>query len=130
MLGLDAGGSSVGLALRLAPETMDDDLTLLWRREMSTGAYVPKWLNATAPKGDIRVLTFAANRRADNYVGGLSEEETAGLLATGAGFLGTNLDYLIRTYASLREHGIVDRGLERLARRCGCGAMASPKGSA
>jgi cation transport protein ChaC len=118
MLGLDAGGSSVGLALRIAAETMEEDLALLWRREMSTGAYVPKWLRAKGKLGDVRVLAFAANRRADNYVGGLSENETAELLSTGAGFLGTNLDYLVRTHGSLREHGITDRKVDRLMRRC------------
>jgi glutathione-specific gamma-glutamylcyclotransferase len=76
------------------------------------------------------VLAFVANRKADNFVGVLSDDETATMIATGAGFLGTNLDYLLRTYASLREHGIADRGLERLARLCGCGAAASPKASA
>jgi glutathione-specific gamma-glutamylcyclotransferase len=134
MLGLDTGGSSGGLALRIARETLDDDLMLLWRREMSTGSYVPKWLSATGGDGEIRVLAFAANRQADNYVGSLTEEETAGLLSTGAGFLGTNLDYLVRTHRSLREHGIIDRKVDRLVRRCAVrthepdGAAPSPKG--
>ncbi len=133
MLGLDTGGSSGGLALRIARETLDDDLMLLWRREMSTGSYVPKWLSATGRDGEIRVLAFAANRQADNYVGSLTEEETARLLSTGAGFLGTNLDYLVRTHRSLREHGITDRKVDRLVRRCAVrahephGAAPSPK---
>ena len=118
MLALDAGGSSVGLALRIAAETMEQDLALLWRREMSTRAYVPKWLRAKGKLGDVRVLAFAANRRADNYVRGLSENETAELLSTGAGFLGTNLDYLVRTHGSLRELGITDRKINRLMRCC------------
>jgi cation transport protein ChaC len=118
MLGLDARGSTVGLALRIARETQDDDLALLWRREMSTGSYVPKWLRGTGGETEIRVLAFAANRQADNYVGSLTENETAELVSTGAGFLGTNLDYLLRTHASLREHGIRDRNIERLVLRC------------
>jgi glutathione-specific gamma-glutamylcyclotransferase len=125
MLGLDAGGSSVGLALRLARETVDDDLALLWRREMSTGSYVPKWLRAKGVQGEIRVLAFAANRRADNYVGGLSEEETARLLTTGTGFLGSNLDYLVRTHDDLVRNGINDRTVDRLMRRCAAGGEAT-----
>jgi cation transport regulator ChaC len=39
-------------------------------------------------------------------------------VSTGAGFLGTNLDYLLRTHASLREHRIKDRTIERLKLRC------------
>ena len=49
---------------------------------MSTGSYVPKWLRATGGQGEIRVLAFTANRQADNYVGSLTEQETAEL--TGA----------------------------------------------
>jgi glutathione-specific gamma-glutamylcyclotransferase len=118
MLGLDAGGSSVGVALRISGESRADDLALLWRREMSTGSYVPKWLRGRSELGDVRVLAFAANRRADNYVGDLPEEEVAKLLSTGAGFLGTNLDYLVRTHGSLVHHGIKDRRVNRLMRRC------------
>jgi cation transport protein ChaC len=125
MLGLDAGGSSVGLALRLARETVDDDLALLWRREMSTGSYVPKWLRAKGVQGEIRVLAFAANRRADNYVGGLPEEETARLLTTGTGFLGSNLDYLVRTHDNLVRNGINDRTVDRLMSRCAAGGEAT-----
>jgi glutathione-specific gamma-glutamylcyclotransferase len=118
MLGLDAGGSSVGIAFRIADESRADDLALLWRREMSTGSYVPKWLRGQAETGDVRVLAFTANRQADNYVGALPEEEVARLLSTGAGFLGTNLDYLVRTHGILRHHGIKDHRISRLMHRC------------
>jgi cation transport protein ChaC len=118
MLGLDRGGASVGLALRMAPQNIDDELALLWRREMSTGSYFAKWLRAKNGEGEIRVLAFVANRRADNYVGSLPDEETARLLATGTGFLGSNLDYLVRTHDSLVHHGIIDRKISRLMRRC------------
>jgi cation transport protein ChaC len=135
MLGLDAGGSAVGLALRIARETQADDLALLWRRERSTGSYAPKWLRATGREDAIHVLAFTANRQADNCVGNLTEEETAHLLSRGAGFLGTNLDYLVRTHGSLLEHGITDRKVERLVDRCACrrlpdGDMPSSEGSA
>jgi cation transport protein ChaC len=135
MLGLDVGGSSGGLALRMARETLDDDLGLLWRREMSTGSYVPKWLRAKGKLWNIRVLAFAANRRSDNYIGGLYEEQTADLIATGAGFLRTNLDYRICTHGSLRERGITDRKVDRLIHHCAAclhargSAPPPPKGS-
>ena len=118
MLGLDRGGASVGVALRMARENIDSELALLWRREMSTGSYLAKWLRAKGDEGEIRVLTFVANRGADNYVGSLPEGETARLLATGTGFLGSNLDYLVRTHDSLVQHGISDRKVDSLMRRC------------
>jgi cation transport protein ChaC len=118
MLGLDAGGASVGVALRIASEGIGGELALLWRREMSTGSYIPRWLSARSAIGNVRVLAFVANRRADNYVGTLPEDEVASLLATGAGFLGTNLEYLVRTHDSLTHHDITDRKLARLLRLC------------
>jgi cation transport regulator ChaC len=55
-----------------------------------------------------------------NYVGNLTEEETAELLSTGAGFLGSNFDYLVRTHRILLEQRITDRKVERLVGRCAC----------
>ena len=42
MLGLDAGGSCVGLAHRIAPEHVESETEILWLREMVGTGYVPK----------------------------------------------------------------------------------------
>lgn len=118
MLALDAGGATVGVALRMARDGFEGELALLWRRGMSTGSYVAKWLRAQDELGEIQVLAFVANRRAANYVGGLPDDETVRLLATGVGFLGTNLDYLVRTHSRLTDHGINDPKVKRLMRLC------------
>jgi cation transport protein ChaC len=92
MLGLDGGGSSTGLALRIREPAGGTTSRCCGGARCPTGSYVPKWLLGRAAPGDVRVLAFAADRRADNYVGGLPEEEVARLLSTGAGFLKTYLD--------------------------------------
>ena len=51
-------------------------------------------------------------------MGGLPEDETARMLSTGAEFLGTSFDYLLRTHEGLAAHGIPDRRLKRLVRLC------------
>jgi len=38
LLGLDADGHCVGVAFRLAEETLHQELAALWRREIETGA--------------------------------------------------------------------------------------------
>lgn len=118
MLALDTGGTAIGVAFRLPPAAVDQEMPLLWRREMTVGSYAAKWLRAKTTDGDIRVLAFVANKRAANYVQGLSEAESARMIASASGFLGSNLEYLVRTHAGPSEHGIKDTLLARLARRC------------
>ncbi|NBJ10713.1 gamma-glutamylcyclotransferase [Microvirga sp. SYSU G3D207] len=46
VLGLDSGGSCRGVAFRIARAEAEAELELVWRREMVTGAYVPRWVSA------------------------------------------------------------------------------------
>ena len=46
MLALVGGGSCRGVALRLPSPNLSDELLLVWRREMLTGAYKPRWFMA------------------------------------------------------------------------------------
>ena len=89
-----------------------------WPDRPVFGLFCREHARAAALHNDVRVLAFTANRQADNYVGALPEEEVARLLSTGAGFLGTNLDYLVRTHGILRHHGIKDHRISRLMHRC------------
>ena len=41
MLALDNGGSCHGVAFRIAPEVVDEELDIIWKREMLAGAYRP-----------------------------------------------------------------------------------------
>lgn len=112
------GAPLLGVPLRMEREGLNAELMLLWQREMAVGSYAAKWLRATGVDGDVGVLAFVANRRAANYVGGLPESETARMLSTGSGFLGTSLDCLARTHEGLAAHGITDRSLRRLVHLC------------
>lgn len=116
MMGLQPGGSCRGVLLRIAPEDTDHELPLLWRREMVTGAYVPKLLPVQTPSGPVTAITFVANPRHPTYAGGLPLGDVAQAMAKATGPLGRNRDYLHQTVACLRRHGIPDSGLERLER--------------
>lgn len=117
VLGLDAGGHCEGLALRLGEEDLEGELTLIWRREMVTSAYVPHWVELFDREGRCfgRAIAFTIDPSGPHYAGGLSMEAVIGRLAKAAGHLGSSADYLFQTRDGLRAHGIPDRELEALA---------------
>jgi cation transport protein ChaC len=47
MLALEAGGHTQGIALKLSPSTMADELRRVWIREMVLGSYKPMWAPVT-----------------------------------------------------------------------------------
>jgi glutathione-specific gamma-glutamylcyclotransferase len=117
LLGLIEGGACTGVALRIEEAIVERELALLWRREMLTGAYVPRWLASRDTDGaPVHALAFTMNTAHPNYVHP-DEDTTVRMLATARGTLGTSADYLLRTSESLRRNGIDDAVVERLATR-------------
>ena len=118
VLGLDRGGSCRGVAFRLARAEAEAELELVWRREMVTGAYVPRWVRlhgASLPQ-DTYGIAFTINRAAPNYVRPVSEADTARVVATACGALGSCRDYLFDTIHGLEGFAIHDHHLNRIAR--------------
>ena len=117
VLGLDEGGSCDGVALRLDEKDVWTELSLLWRREMVTGAYVPRWLDLHGQDGECfgQALAFTMDKAHVNYAGDLVIDAVVKCLATAVGSLGTSAEYLFRTRDGLRACGIPDAELERLA---------------
>lgn len=114
-LGLDRGGSCRGVAYRIAAAEAEQELLILWQREMVTGAYRPRWVKLGTPEGQIAAVTFAINREHARYAGRLPEAQVAAVIARAAGALGPCCNYLFSTVEHLREIGLADRRLERLA---------------
>ena len=85
MLAIERGGSCHGVAYRIDRREVESELDVVWRREMLTGAYRPVWVAARTPGGLEHAIAFAANSKHERYVRGLDADETARLLATGAG---------------------------------------------
>src|SRR3546814_10838080 len=71
VFGLDTGGSCQGMAFRIPAGDVPTAMEALWRREMPSGAYIPKWLNCRTNDGPITALAFTMNRNTDAYVSGL-----------------------------------------------------------
>ena len=115
MLGIDRGGSCTGVAHRIEAEKVESELSILWMREMVSGAYEPRWVNADIEgKGKTKVLTFVINRYHPRYEGTLVEDDAARRIAAAQGILGTNRDYLYRTVKHLAELGIEDGPMHSL----------------
>ena len=114
MLGLEPGGSCRGVAYRIAEAQAAHELEVVWRREMLSGAYAPRWLRAESTQGRVHALAFRVNRRHTRYAGRLPEERIIATIAEAAGPLGACATYLFNTVQHLEELGIRDPRLARL----------------
>lgn len=117
VLGLDRGGSCLGMAFRVAPEKARDELGILWRREMVSDAYRATVVRARTDAGPIRAATFVINRQSPRYCGETDLDKVAHSIARAEGWLGPCSDYLFQTVEHLQELGLRDRYLEKLVRR-------------
>jgi glutathione-specific gamma-glutamylcyclotransferase len=117
VLGLDKGGSCVGLAYRLAPDQRELTISQLYDREMTGGIYNAKRITVSLADGrQVRALTFVANHHHEAYER-LDEHQMVLRLRDCCGQRGFNKDYLLNTERSLREHGVQDKMLQRLVRQ-------------
>jgi glutathione-specific gamma-glutamylcyclotransferase len=103
-----------GLAFRIVANLAVTESEILWRREMITGGYVPAILPMTTPQGSITGLAFTSNTSHSRYVGELPLRETAAIIASGAGTIGTNRAYLEDMATQLKALEIDDPYVERL----------------
>jgi cation transport protein ChaC len=116
MLALDRGGACKGVAYRLPPDRVDENLTKLLQREMGwkPSAFPPRWVDVVTAERRIRAITFCVDRHSGRYVSGLDETEIAGVLATAVGSRGSMAEYLFNTTSHLETLGIHDPHLWRL----------------
>ena len=119
MLALDRGGMCRGMAFRIAAAQAREELLLVWRREMLSGAYLARWVNVATEAGPVRAVTFVVNGRHARYTGAMSEDATAERIRLAGGELGTCRDYFDRTVDALEAFGIMDAALERIRRVIG-----------
>lgn len=117
VLGLDRGGCCRGVVYRIAAEQADEELDIVWRREMVSDAYRARWLKADTPEGTVPAIGFVINRAHERYAGAMSDEAIARSIAKAHGFLGPCCEYLFNTVEHLDELGMPDAGLIRLARQ-------------
>lgn len=110
-------GCCTGLAFRIAANQLQDELGMLWRREMIQGSYLPAMLPMSTPQGQITALAFVSNPASMNYVGAQALDETAAAIAKASGFMGSNRQYLEQLAAQLAHLGIEDDYVTQLLAR-------------
>lgn len=116
VLGLEKEGECEGVAFRISGEKVESELTMLWKREMLSAAYLPRWLDLLDRQGNRFGcgIAFTIDPGSEHYDGNLEREQVVRRLATAVGALGSSADYLFQTCEGLRAHGIHDEDLERL----------------
>ena len=110
-----AGGSCTGAAFRLDPDILAEELALLWRREMLTGAYVPRWLPMQALDGGVfgHGLLFTINHSLAHelFAGELDRpRKSSAASPPPAARWAVPATIMFQTRDGLRELGIEDRG--------------------
>jgi cation transport protein ChaC len=116
MLALMPGGACVGVALRIERAIAEAEFDILFRREMVSGSYDPRWVKVEIEgRGEpVRALCFLMNRAHERFAGRLTDAAIADAIAKASGPLGACRDYLDQTVAALDALGIHDRPLRRL----------------
>ena len=122
VLGLEPGGSVHGVAFRIPGRIAHRELRNLWKRELVTGSYVPRWLDVRVQGADhdrVQAIGFIMNRRAAGYAGELDRTTLLDTICSARGSNGSCADYVLSTVQSLAEYDIHDRHLAELALEVG-----------
>src|SRR3546814_12693033 len=97
------------MAFRIAAANVPDTMQALWRREMPSGAYFPRWLPCRAQQGAIQALAFVMNRNTDAYVRDLSRDQLIRIVQNAHGKYGPCVEYVLETAQALKLTGIRDK---------------------
>jgi cation transport protein ChaC len=117
VLGLDRGGSCVGVAFRVQDSSRDDVMAYLRAREQVTGVYLERMLPVRLETGEtVPAVAYVADRKHEQYAGSLDEANAAAVVRGAAGQSGANEAYVASTVEHLEALGIRDHWLEKVAR--------------
>jgi cation transport protein ChaC len=116
MVALDDGDGCDGLVFRIAQANLEEETEVLWRRERIGPAYLPVFVEAVMANTRLTALTFIANHDADLIDVSLSRAQQVEYCATGAGFMGSSLDYLRNVHRQFAALGIQDDEVLELLR--------------
>lgn len=118
VLGLDRGGSCIGLAFRVSGALRDEVTAYLRERELVTSVYLERTLPIRLEEGgQAEALAYVVNRRHAQYAGRMPAIDAALQVNGSTGRSGPNEDYVLNTVQHLRTLGIHDHWLEDVASR-------------
>ncbi len=121
VLGLDRGGSCIGVAFAVEPAKWDTTVAYLRQREQVSMVYLETShgveLLETGQK--VQALVYVADRNHAQYAGKLGHEALIKHVVQGEGQMGRCTDYVKNTLAHLKDMNIQDKILEGIARDLG-----------
>lgn len=116
VLGLDKGGSCVGLAFRVPGDMEAEVMAYLRERELVTNVYRERILPVRLRDGRaVEAVGYVVDRGHHQYAGHLNAEEAARRVRGAVGRSGANEDYVLNTVEHLKAMRIRDHWLERVA---------------
>lgn len=123
VLGLDRGGSCIGLAFRVPGDLRKEVITYLRERELVTSVYLERLLrvrlddNDTGAGKTVEAVAYIVDRDHEQYAGALDAADAASVVRGAVGQSGRNEDYVSNTLEHLEALGIRDHWLEEVARQ-------------
>ena len=117
VLGLDAGGSCRGIALRVEAAAANATREYLREREQVTNVYLEAYRPIALQDRSGRkvdALCFLVDRKHEQYAGRLSITEQAERVRNGHGMSGDNIDYIANTLSHLEEMGLTEPALKQV----------------
>ncbi|BCM21921.1 gamma-glutamylcyclotransferase [Mesorhizobium sp. J8] len=118
VLGLDRGGSCIGLAYRVPGNLRDEVLSYLRERELVTSVYLERMLDIRLNDGSsVEAVAYIVDRQHEQYAGALDADHAAELVRGAVGRSGNNEDYVLSTLEHLKALGIRDHWLEEVGRQ-------------
>jgi glutathione-specific gamma-glutamylcyclotransferase len=116
VLGLDRGGSCIGLAFRVPQDLGAEVLAYLRERELVTNVYLERRLPVRLEDGPVvEALTYVVDRSHAQYSGRLDVADAARSVCGAVGQSGPNEDYVVNTVEHMKALGIRDHWLESVA---------------
>ncbi|XHB99600.1 gamma-glutamylcyclotransferase [Nitratireductor sp. ac15] len=118
VLGLDRGGSCLGLAFRVPGELEGEVIGYLRERELVTNVYLERRVGIRLANGtSVTALTYVVDRRHGQYAGSLDIDHAVQQVRASIGQSGPNVDYVHNTVEHLKALDIRDYWLEAVAAR-------------
>lgn len=128
VLGLDRGGSCLGMAFRVPDELSDEVLAYLRERELVTNVYLEKRLPIRLQSGEtVEAVTYVVDRNHLQYASHVDVDEAVRCVSGAIGQSGRNEDYVLNTIEHLQALGIRDHWLETVAKRVSPPDAAVPR---
>ena len=116
VLGLERGGSCLGVAFRVSDANRQTAIEYLRERELVSNVYKERIISVRLLDGrQYNAVTYVADPVHPQYVRGLGASDAARIVSGASGRSGPNEDYVVNTIQHLKDMGIRDALLENIA---------------